>query len=72
MNIAFTSILFRDTCAENVNITSMAYNGMKTKKYITASALKRLKGARDIILIHNTVYLGDQYMNDGQKERRTK
>ena len=23
--------------------------------------VQRLKGARDIILIHNTVYLGDQY-----------
>ena len=25
--IAFSSFLYRDTCAENINITSMAYNG---------------------------------------------
>ena len=41
--------------------------GVKTKKNITDSARKGLKGARDIILIHKTVYLGDQYMTDGQK-----
>ena len=37
---------------------------------MTGSARKRLKGARDIILIHNTVYLGDQYMNDGRKKKQ--
>ena len=29
---------------------------------------KRLKGARDIILIHN-IYLGDQYMSGGRKKK---
>ena len=34
---------------------------------ITDSARKRLKRAQDIILIHNTIYLGDQDMNDCRK-----
>ena len=34
---------------------------------ITESARKKLKRARDIILKYNTIYLGDQYMNDGRK-----
>ena len=37
---------------------------------ITDSARKRLKGVRDIILMHNTVYLGDQYMKDGRKRNK--
>ena len=37
---------------------------------ITDSARKRPKGARDIILIHYTVYLGDQYLNDGRKRNK--
>ena len=28
------------------------------------------KGAQDIILIHNTVYLRDQYINDGEKKKQ--
>ena len=36
------------------------------------TARKRLKGVREIILIHNTVYLGDQYMNDDRKRTSTK
>ena len=37
---------------------------VERRRNITDSARKRLKGALDIIrLIHNTVYLGDQYMN---------
>ena len=39
---------------------------------ITDSARKRLKRAWDIILIHNTIYLGDQYMNDGRKRNKAK
>ena len=49
INIAVSFFRFRDTCADKFNITSMAYNN------ITDSAQKK-----DIILIHNTVYLGDQ------------
>ena len=37
---------------------------------ITDTAWKRLKGAREIILIHNTVYLRDQYMNDNRKRNK--
>ena len=36
----------------------------------TDSARKRLKGVRDIILMHNTVYLGDHYMKDGRKRNK--
>ena len=38
---------------------------VRRPRNITDSARKRLKGAQDIILILNTDYLGDQYMNDG-------
>ena len=38
---------------------------------ITDSARKRLKRARDIILIHYTIYLVDQYMNDDRKRNKT-
>ena len=37
---------------------------------ITDTARKKHKGAQDIILIHNTVYLGDQYMNDDRKRNK--
>ena len=37
---------------------------------ITDSARKRLKGVWDIILMHNTVYLGGQYMKDGRKRNK--
>ena len=43
--------------------------GVKTRN-ITDCARKRRKGARDIILIHNTVYLGDQHINDGRKRNK--
>ena len=37
---------------------------------ITDFASKRLKRAREITLIHNRIYLGDQYMNDGRKRNK--
>ena len=51
----------------------MAYNGENVRfedQEILPTARKRLEGARDIILIHNTVYRGDQYMNDGRKRNK--
>ena len=53
----------------------MAYNGKKvqcedqeTLQTLLGKGL--IKEARDIILIHNTLDLGDQYMNDGQKRNK--
>ena len=52
----------------------MAYNG-ENERFADQEILqtlleKRLKGVRDIILMHNTVYLGDQYMKDGRKRNK--
>ena len=56
---------YRDACAENVNITSMASRERKRTvgrpSVLKDSAWKRVKRERDKILIHFKVYLGDQF-----------
>ena len=68
INITVSFFLIRDTCAENVNMTSIAYNGEKCTvgrpRNITDSARKRLKEERDI---HSPFYFRDRHMNDGRK-----
>ena len=54
-----------------MRITSMAYNG-KNVQCQDQEILQTLFGkrARGIILKHNTVYLGDKYMNNGRKRNK--
>ena len=64
--------LYRDTCAENVNITSRAYNGIwygvKTKKYYRLCSEKALKSARYTVILISEISIWTM----AEKETRTK
>ena len=65
ITIYVSSFNYRDECAENVNMTSMAYDEEKhaggRPRHLTDSARKKHKRAQDKILIQTKVNFGDQY-----------
>lgn len=69
INIAVTSFLFRCTCAENVNMTSMTNKrrNVRIGRNLTDSARKRLKNP-DTQSHYSLFYLGDKYQQWTKKK----